>query len=193
MTSSSVLRLGALHANFQGGFWNSDHDYLIAFHSKYLSRIHGFRDWVVFSSRLWRHRDFSVRGHCTQFFDCRFCKGDPDFILVLHRNYTSIVYRFHVCRKWCHSDFVTRGASGNFWLRILKGQPRIYIHVQLTLFVYLEWFRRYSTFLFGWDFPTGSKFWEVLGQNDLQNVKWEKTLAGRALPYAKLRLLSHCA
>jgi len=40
------------------------------------------------------------------------------------------------------------GASGYFWLRILKGRPRLYSHVQLTLFVYLERFRRYSTFLY---------------------------------------------
>jgi len=85
------------------------------------------------------------------------------------------------------------GAPGIFWLRILKGLPRLYIHVQLTLFVYLERFRRYSTFFIWLDFPTGGECLGVLGQNDPQNVKWEKTLAGRALPYAKLRLLSHCA
>ena len=66
------------------------------------------------------------------------------------------------------------GASGNFWSRILKGRPRLYIHVQLTLFVYLERFRRYSTFLFGWDFPTGGEILGVLGLNDPQNVKIEK-------------------
>ena len=45
------------------------------------------------------------------------------------------------------------GASGNFWSRILKGRPRLYIHVQLTLFVYLERFRRYSTFFIWLGFP----------------------------------------
>jgi len=29
-------------------------------------------------------------------------------------------------------------------------------------------------FLFGWDFPTGGEIVGVIGQNDLQNVKWEK-------------------
>jgi len=48
-------------------------------------------------------------------------------------------------------------------------------------------------FVFGWDFPTGGEMLGVLGQNDPQNIKWEKKLAGRALFYAKLRLLSHCA
>jgi len=47
MTSSSALRLGALHADFQDGFWKSDHDFLIAFHSNFLSAMHGFRDKVV--------------------------------------------------------------------------------------------------------------------------------------------------
>jgi len=54
-------------------------------------------------------------------------------------------------------------SSGNFWLRILKGGPRLYIHVQLTLFVYLEWFRRYSTFLAGISLLVAT-FWGVLGQ-----------------------------
>jgi len=47
MTSSAVLRLGALHAHFQNGFWKSNHDFLIAFHSNFLSGMHGFRDLVV--------------------------------------------------------------------------------------------------------------------------------------------------
>jgi len=84
------------------------------------------------------------------------------------------------------------GASGNFWLRNLKGRPRLYIHVQLTLFVYLERFRRYSTFCIWLRFPFWGRNFGGFG------AKWppaneRKTLAGRALPYAKLRLLSHCA
>jgi len=79
------------------------------------------------------------------------------------------------------------GNSGNFWLRILKGRPRLYIHVQLTLFVYLERCRRYSTF-FIW---LGRNF-GVLGKMTPKTLNERKILAGRALPYAKLRLLSHC-
>jgi len=47
MTSSSVLRQGALHAHFQDGFWKSEHDFLIGFYSNFLSWMHGFRDLVV--------------------------------------------------------------------------------------------------------------------------------------------------
>jgi len=35
---------GALPANFHDGFWKSDHDFLIAFYTNFLSRMHGFRD-----------------------------------------------------------------------------------------------------------------------------------------------------
>jgi len=49
--------------------------------------------WGFIASRIWRHRDFSATGRCMQFFDWRFWKGDPDFISVLHCNYTSIVHR----------------------------------------------------------------------------------------------------
>jgi len=43
MTSSSVLRQGALHAIFYDGFWKSDHDFQIVLHSNFLSAMHGFR------------------------------------------------------------------------------------------------------------------------------------------------------
>jgi len=33
-------------------------------------------------------------------------------------------------------------------------------------------------FLFGWDFSTGGEISGVLGQNDPQNVKWEKNTCG---------------
>jgi len=38
------LRLGALPVNFHDGFWKSDHDFLIAFRTNFLSRMHGFWD-----------------------------------------------------------------------------------------------------------------------------------------------------
>jgi len=56
------------------------------------------------------------------------------------------------------------GDSGNFLLLILKGRPRLNIHVQLTLLVYLERFRRYSTYLFCWDFPSGGEILGFLGK-----------------------------
>jgi len=39
-----IFPLGALPAKFHDGFWKSDHDFLIAFHTNFLSRMHGFRD-----------------------------------------------------------------------------------------------------------------------------------------------------
>jgi len=42
MTSSSVLRQGALCALFHDGFWKIYHDILIMSHSNFLSGMHGF-------------------------------------------------------------------------------------------------------------------------------------------------------
>jgi len=39
-----ILRKGALQAIFHDGFGKSDHDFLIAFYTNFLSRMHGFRD-----------------------------------------------------------------------------------------------------------------------------------------------------
>jgi len=44
LTSSSVLRQGALQATFHDGFGKSEHDFPLAFHSKFVSGMHGFRD-----------------------------------------------------------------------------------------------------------------------------------------------------
>jgi len=44
MTLSWFLRLRALQVIFYDGFWKSDHDFLIAFHSNLSSGMHGFRD-----------------------------------------------------------------------------------------------------------------------------------------------------
>jgi len=35
---------GALHAHFYDGFWKSDNDFLIAFHSNFLYVMHGFHN-----------------------------------------------------------------------------------------------------------------------------------------------------
>jgi len=35
---------GGASGEFYDGFWKSDHDFLIAFHTKFVSRMHGFRD-----------------------------------------------------------------------------------------------------------------------------------------------------
>jgi len=85
--------------------------------------------------------------------------------------------------------FITRALLGNFWLWILKRRTRGFIHVQLILFVYLERFRRYSTFLFGvislyreWIF---FGFWII---RPVKPLNRRKTLAARA----KVHLLSHC-
>jgi len=49
---------------------------------------------------------------------------------------------------------------------ILKGRPWLYIHVQSTLFVYLERFRCYSTFCIWLGFPYwgGGKLWGAFGK-----------------------------
>jgi len=44
MTSTSVLRQGALQAIFRDEFWKSEHDFLIVFHIIFWTGMHGFRD-----------------------------------------------------------------------------------------------------------------------------------------------------
>ena len=53
---------------------------------------------------------------------------------------------------------------------------------------------RVRLFHFGWDFPIlPAKICGVFGENDPKKSKFRKTIAHRALPHVKPRLLSYCA
>jgi len=88
-----------------------------------------------------------------------FWKSDHVFLIAFYSNFFSVMHGFRyneVLLRAGYDDMVIfppRSASHYFTWRILKGRPRIYIHVQLTLFVYLERFRRYSTFFIWLGFP----------------------------------------
>jgi len=79
MTSSSVLRQGALHAIFHDGFWKSDHDLPIAFHSKLLSGMHGFRDNEVLLQAEYDVIMISPPGSAPRDFSWRILKERPWF------------------------------------------------------------------------------------------------------------------
>jgi len=147
MTLSWFLRQGSLHAILHDGFCKSDHDFLIAFHSNFLSVMHGFRDNEVLLQTWYDVIVISPPGTPQAILHDGFWKGDPDFILMFNWNLLSIL-------------------NGSDVIRL---------------------------FLFGWDFSTGGEIVGVFGQNDPKTSNWRKTLAWTALPYAKLRLLSHCA
>jgi len=133
MTSLLFLRQGLLHAILHDGFWKGDHDFLIAFHSNFLSVMHGFR-----------------------YINEVLLQGGYDVIVISPPG----------------------GTSSCFTWRILKGRPRLHIDVQLTLFVYLERFRRYSTFLILLGFPNwGAKF-RGFGAKWPLKRQMRKTLAG---------------
>jgi len=78
------------------------------------------------ANRIWRHPDFSARGRWHAARNFLIADSDPNFILVLHCNYTSIVhrFRFHELFMFAGNDVIVisslGGASGNFWLRIPK-------------------------------------------------------------------------
>jgi len=111
---------GGLHAIFQDGFWKSDHDFLIAFHSNFYLKCMVSEITRFYCKPDMTSSGFLGQGRCTHFFDCRFWKGDPNFIIVLLCNYTSVVHRFRFNElfMFAGNDVIAisslRGASGNF-------------------------------------------------------------------------------
>jgi len=169
MTSSWFHRQGTLYANLHDWFWKSDHDFLIAILSKFLSVMHAFRDNEVLLQA--GYDVISLPGGASRYFTWRILKERawlPDSVPYFRDNEVLL-------QVWRHSDFVTRG---RFRLFLITDSERatLSFHVQLTLFVYLERFRRYSIFCIWLGFPyiLGDELVGFFGQNNPQNVKWVK-------------------
>jgi len=77
---------GAIHANFHDGFWKRVFDFLIAFHSNFLSAMHGFQaNEVLLPSGY----DVIVRpapGGAARYSHNGFWKSDHDFLIAFHSN-----------------------------------------------------------------------------------------------------------
>jgi len=104
MTSSLVLRQGSLHALLNEGIWKSYHDFLIAFHSNFLSGIHGLWDNEVL---LQIGYDVIVivfpRERFTQVLLTESERG-LSFIIMVHRHILLISNRFGVIRHFIFAD-----------------------------------------------------------------------------------------
>jgi len=103
MTSSSVVRQGALQATSHDWFRKNDHDFLILIHSKFLSAMHGFREGFI-ANRIWRHRDFSNRQRFTLVLMTE--SREPSVIIMVYCHISRMSYRFEVFRH-CILPFPT--------------------------------------------------------------------------------------
>jgi len=136
MRSLSALCQG-VHTHFHDGFWRSDHYFLIASHSNFLSAMQGFRDNEFFANSIWRYHDFSARGHFTLFHMTDSERATMTSwwrsILTFYLGcMVSEIMRFYCQPDMTSSLFRRQGALNvNFWLPILKGRPRFYISVEL--------------------------------------------------------------
>jgi len=120
MSSSSVLREGALHAPFYDWLWKSDHDFVIAFHSNFylgcISEITRFYCKPDMTS-LWILRQGALHAF---FHDC-FWKIDHDLMIVIYSNFLSVMLGFRDCKPDMSSyDFSARGA---WWLWLPDSDP----------------------------------------------------------------------
>jgi len=77
MTSSWFLRQGALNTIFHDGFWKTDHDFRIAFHSDFLSAMHGFQDNEVLLQTGYDIIVISPPGGAPRNFSWRILKERP--------------------------------------------------------------------------------------------------------------------
>jgi len=94
LTSSWFLPQGALHAILQNGFWKSDHDFLIAFHSNFLSVMHGFQDNEVYCQPDMTSSSVLRQGALHAHFHDGFWKSDHDFLIAFHSNFLPGMHGF---------------------------------------------------------------------------------------------------
>jgi len=91
MTSSSVLRLRALYVLCHDGFWKSDHDFLIAFHSNFSSEMHSFRDNEILLQTGYDVIVISPLGGVSRRFCWQNLKEQP-----LFHNYSSLMKNIYL-------------------------------------------------------------------------------------------------
>jgi len=89
MASSWFLRQGSLHTISHNGFWKSDHDFLIPFHSNFLSVMHGFQDNEVLLQAGYDVIVISPLGAPQAILHDGFWKGDQDFIFMFNWHFLS--------------------------------------------------------------------------------------------------------
>jgi len=95
MTSSSVLRQGALHALFHDGFWKSDHVFLILIHCTFICDA-----WFP---RYWGSM-ISLPKALHAIFHDGFWKSDHDFPIVIHVTFYHRCMVFEITRFYCKPD-----------------------------------------------------------------------------------------
>jgi len=94
MRSSSVRCQEALHAFFHEGFWKSDHDFLIVFHTNFLFGMQVFEIPGFIASRIWRHRPSSANRTLHANYHDGFWKSDHYFLIAFHCNFLCGMHGF---------------------------------------------------------------------------------------------------
>jgi len=122
LTSLWFLRQVALLAILNDGFWKSDCDFLIAFHSNFLSWMHGFRDNEVLLQAGYEIIMISPPGAHYAIWHDWFWKSDHDLLMAFHSNFfiwDAWFLRkrgFIASRIWRHRDFSASGRSTLFYM-----------------------------------------------------------------------------
>jgi len=88
------LRQGVLQAIFHDGFWKSKHDFLIVFHSNFVSGILSFRNNEALLPTGYDVMVSSPLGVASGVFYDGFWKSEHDFLVVIHRNILSVMHGF---------------------------------------------------------------------------------------------------
>jgi len=141
MTSSWFGSQGALHAIFHDGFWKSDHNFLIVFHSNFVSEMLGFWDNMVLLQAGYDVIMISSPRGASDDYSGRIWKSDHDFLIVFHSNFLSVMHGFRNNEVSLQAGYdviviSTLGvASGKFSRRNLKERPWLFDRVLYQLFV----------------------------------------------------------
>jgi len=98
---------GALHAIFHEGFWKSYHDFLIVFHSDFLSGMHGFRDNEVLLQAGYDVIVISPLAGVSGDFHDGFWKSDHDSLIAFHSNVLSGMRGFRDNELYCQPEMTS--------------------------------------------------------------------------------------
>jgi len=141
MTSPWILRQESPPAKFHDGFWKSDHDFPIVFHSNFSSVKHGFRDNEVLLQAGYDVIVISLLGGLQASFHDELWKSDNDIPMTFYTNFLSRMHSFRDNEVSLQAGYdvivisTLGGASGKFWWQNLKERPWLPDSVPYQLFI----------------------------------------------------------
>jgi len=173
---------GGASRDFSWRYLKSDHNFSIAFHSNFLSAMHGFRDNEALLQARYDVIVNSPPGALHAIFHDGLWKSDHDFFIAFYNNFLVAVHGFRdneVLLQTGYDVIVISplgGVSGDFSWQFCKSDYNFLWVVNGNFCPHSNGLKVIRHSLFAWDFLLSVKYWGFLGKWPPEHKNIEKHL-----------------